>query len=63
MDKSKFTGTTTAPNCDVHAPGQANNQGCGIQGAEGSYGPGLNAAGGGVFATEWTDEFIRMFFW
>jgi len=63
VDKSKFTGTSTSPNCYINAPGQGTNQGCGIQGAEGSYGAGLNSAGGGVFATEWTDEYIRIFFW
>jgi len=63
VNKTKMTGNPLHPNCYVNAPGQGGNEGCGIQGAEGSYGAGLNSAGGGVFATEWTDDHIQMFFW
>jgi len=52
-----------ATNCWINAPGQYDNQGCGIVcGSTNSYGSGLNAIGGGYFATEWTNNFIRMFF-
>jgi len=52
-----------ATNCFVNAPGQANNQGCGIVGLGSSYGTPFNAGGGGVYATEWNSTLIRMYFW
>jgi len=55
-------GNKPATNCFVNAPGQYNNQGCGITGAANSYGAGFNNMGGGVFVTEWTNNFIRVFF-
>jgi len=51
-----------ATNCYIDAPNQYSNQGCGIVGADGSYGAPLNSAGGGVYVTEWTGDFIQMFF-
>lgn len=58
------TGSNGQPcdNCFVNAPGQYNNQGCGIEGASNSYGPGFNENGGGVFATVWTDAGIAVYF-
>jgi len=38
------------------------NQGCGITASQNSYGAPFNSAGGGVFVTEWTQGFIRMYF-
>jgi len=38
------------------------NTGCGIVGNPNSYGAPFNAGGGGVFVTEWTQGFIRMFY-
>ena len=35
------------------------NQGCGIIGAEGSYGEPFNNANGGVYVTEWTGSCIK----
>jgi hypothetical protein len=58
------TGTNGQPatNCYISAPNQANNQGCGIQGAANSYGAPFNAGRGGVYATEWTSDHIQVFF-
>jgi len=60
---AKGTNGAPATNCYVNAPGQAGNQGCGITGLAGSYGAPFNSAGGGVFATEWNNTLIRMYFW
>jgi len=49
-------------NCDVNAPGQYANAGCGIIGAPDSYGPGFNSRGGGVYATLWTGGEISVYF-
>ena len=48
-------------NCDVNAAGQYANAGCGIIGAQDSYGDGFNKNGGGVFATVWTDSEISIY--
>jgi len=67
QDASKFSGTwskdksgNNATNCWVNAPGENNNQGCGIQG--GSYGAPFNAGKGGVYVLEWTDVYIQAFY-
>jgi len=49
-------------NCDVNAPGQYANAGCGIIGTQDSYGAGFNKNGGGVYATLWTDSEISVYF-
>jgi len=46
------------PHC-VSGQGQS---GCGVNGPENSAGPGFNANGGGVYATQWTNEAIYMWF-
>jgi len=58
------TGTNGQPatNCYIDAPNQANNQGCGIQGAANTYGLPFNNGQGGVYATEWTSSYIQVFF-
>jgi hypothetical protein len=63
IDPGSFTGLIKTTNCDVNAPGQGNNVGCGI-GASGSstYGDPFNSAGGGVYATEWTSSSIAIYF-
>lgn len=68
-DTSKMTGHFNpgangqpASNCDVNAPNQYTNQGCSIAGPADSMGQPFNARGGGVYATEWTDSAIRMWF-
>jgi hypothetical protein len=62
-DTSQFAGEVTTPDCDVKAPNQDKNAGCSIKSrSTASYGEGLNAAGGGVYATQWTDDHISVFF-
>jgi len=52
---SAFTGRMVAANC-------LGNSGCGIVTSAGTYGQPLNAKMGGVFALEWTNNFIRSYF-
>ena len=48
-------------NCDSAA---TNNAGCGVQApSANSYGPAFNAAGGGWYAMERTNSFIKVWFW
>ena len=56
-----MTGNINGLDCDVNANG---NQGCGVNapGAN-SYGPSFNQNGGGWYAMERTNSFIRVFFW
>ncbi|DAA79734.1 TPA_exp: Endo-1,3(4)-beta-glucanase [Trichophyton benhamiae CBS 112371] len=63
-ERGDFTGSVVTPNCDVKALGQAENQGCLVEDTKGSrgYGPDFNNATGGVFATEWTDQAISIWF-
>jgi len=58
------TGSNNQPatNCYINAPNQYDNQGCGIVAATNTFGAPFNSNGGGVFVTEWTSTFIRMFF-
>ena len=54
------TGTPTGLDCDVNTDG---NAGCGVHApTASSYGPGLNAIGGGWYATERTNDFIKVWF-
>ena len=63
INNEGFTGRLETSNCYVQAPGQSNNAGCGIADTStASYGGGFNAAGGGVFATEWTSNAIKVWF-
>jgi len=57
-------GTTGQPasNCFIDAPNQWANQGCGILGPANGYGEPTNAGKGGVYAMEWTSDFIQMFY-
>ena len=62
-DTSIFAGEVTTPNCDVEAKNQSKNAGCSIENpSKESYGTGLNAIGGGVYATQWTDEAISVWY-
>lgn len=56
-DGSSFTGSWQSTNCDVW---QTGNAGCSIQGA--SYGAPFNANQGGVYAMEWANDHIQVFF-
>jgi len=58
MDKENstlFTGKWTSKNC-------LGNNGCGITGSQNSYGAPFNSEGGGAYVMEWTQTFIRMFY-
>lgn len=55
----QMSGSWMNTNCDVYATG---NAGCSVQGGGGSYGAPFNDGKGGVYAMEWTNEFIRVFF-
>jgi hypothetical protein len=60
---SSITGLLTTSNCDVNAPNQANNAGCSIKdNSDLSFGVGFNKNGGGVYVTEWTSDFIKIWF-
>ncbi len=51
----------TGNDCDVYT---TNNAGCGVQApTPPSYGPAFNNAGGGWYAVERTDTFIKVWFW
>ncbi|RHZ72776.1 hypothetical protein CDV55_107209 [Aspergillus turcosus] len=53
-----MTGTLSSPEC-----GEASGTvGCVVQGANGSSGTPFNEAGGGVYAMEWTDAFVKIWF-
>lgn len=55
-----MTGVPTLNDCDVAANG---NSGCGVQApTTNSYGPQFNANGGGIYATERTSSFIKVWF-
>lgn len=63
VDANGFSGNLTTPNCDVKAPGQPDNSGCTISSYNPeSYGVGLNANGGAVYAMEWTSQAIVIWF-
>lgn len=56
-----FTGEIVTEDCDVKAPGQSNNAGCAIADDTGlTFGTNFNTNGGGVYATEWTSQFIKI---
>ncbi|KAK2804221.1 hypothetical protein FQN51_002310 [Onygenales sp. PD_10] len=62
-DNGGFTGTIKTSNCDVNAPGQAANAGCGIASSDpASYGAGFNAITGGVYATEINAAAVTIWF-
>lgn len=47
----------------IGAPGQTSNAGCGIESSSpSSFGTSLNAAGGGVYAMQWTSKLIKIWF-
>lgn len=62
-NNNEFSGSVNTYNCYVDAAGQSNNAGCSIGTSDGTtYGAGFNAAGGGVYATEWTSDYISIYF-
>lgn len=57
------TGFVTSPNCDVNAPGQGANVGCGVSSRDtNSYGTGFNNNNGGIYATKWMSDGIKVWF-
>ncbi|KAK0188599.1 endo-beta-glucanase [Armillaria mellea] len=55
------SGVALTNDCNVNAN---NNAGCGVQLQNSvSYGAGFNNNGGGWYALEWTDSFIKVWFW
>ena len=62
-DITQFSGELSTGNCDINASGQGKNVGCSIEHpSTQSYGAGLNANGGGVYATQWTSDAISVWF-
>ncbi|OQN95825.1 hypothetical protein B0A48_18110 [Cryoendolithus antarcticus] len=62
-DNGGFSGEITTKDCDVNAAGQDTNAGCQIKTDDtNTYGSGFNANKGGVYATEWTESAISIFF-
>lgn len=58
-----FSGELVTSNCNIAAPDQDTNAGCGVaDNSNLTFGSGFNAANGGVYATEWTSEFIKIWF-
>lgn len=57
--KRKQTGNALKKNCDHEAH---DNAGCGVSGGDSTYGQALNADGGGIYAMEWRDAGIRVWF-
>jgi len=58
-----FLGELITSDCDVNAPTQPKNAGCSIGDVSNlTFGSDFNAAGGGVFATEWTSQFVKIWF-
>ncbi|KAI6170989.1 putative beta-1,3-1,4-glucanase [Aphelenchoides bicaudatus] len=56
-----FTGTVATTNCFVNATGQYRNQGCSMTANRyDTIGRKFNEVGGGVYATEWTSSFIKI---
>ncbi|KAI4730806.1 endo-1,3(4)-beta-glucanase [Aureobasidium sp. EXF-10728] len=62
-DNGNFTGSLYSDDCYVDAADQTNNLGCQITTSQyNTYGDGFNNVGGGVYAMEWTDEAISIWF-
>ncbi|KAJ4291122.1 hypothetical protein N0V90_010320 [Kalmusia sp. IMI 367209] len=64
-----YLGSMATDNCDVAAADQDKNVGCSIKAPQptskngmATYGTDFNNAGGGVYAMEWTSEFISVWF-
>jgi hypothetical protein len=61
-DPNTETGILQAENC-AYYEGGGNGAGCGVADRRNtSYGAGFNAIGGGVYAMQWTSDFIKVWF-
>ncbi|KAL2008411.1 hypothetical protein VTN00DRAFT_6605 [Thermoascus crustaceus] len=58
INNSGMTGSVLSDNCQI----AHSTTGCSVQGTDGSLGSPFNEAQGGVYAMEWTDQFIRIWF-
>ena len=56
------TGSIDTSNCYNNAAGQSAGAGCGGWGAANSYGTSMNNVGGGVYALDWRNEGIRIWY-
>ena len=60
---TNFLGELVTADCDVNAVNQPTNAGCSIGDVSNlTFGNDFNTAGGGVYATEWTSDFIKIWF-
>ncbi|KAI5803973.1 mixed-linked glucanase [Peziza echinospora] len=58
-----LSGVQVSKNCFVNAVGQSNNQGCSqLDSRTNSWGDGFNNVKGGVYAMEWTTQFIKIWY-
>lgn len=61
--KKLFSGDLETADCDVNASGQSKNAGCQISNSDpASFGTAFNKAGGGVYAVEWSNAGISIWF-
>ncbi|OJJ47319.1 hypothetical protein ASPZODRAFT_65123, partial [Penicilliopsis zonata CBS 506.65] len=58
MNSTDMTGTLTNADCSE----TSSTTGCVVEGATGSYGTSFNDGNGGVYAMQWTDDFIKIWF-
>ncbi|KAK3325448.1 concanavalin A-like lectin/glucanase, partial [Apodospora peruviana] len=59
VDQTEFSAFVETSNCDNEALGQFSNQGCGAREYNGQWG----SETGGVYATEWQEDVIRVWSW
>lgn len=61
---SAYQGVLRTQDCNVNNPNQDKNAGCQIQAPAGlpTFGTAFNAASGGTYVTEWTDQGINIWF-
>ena len=63
ITKDGMSGSANTTDCDTQAPSQPKYAGCGVLSTDTTnFGAGFNAIGGGVYATEWTDQAISIWF-
>ena len=58
LTDTDMTGTVNATGCGE----DLGTVGCVIEGHKGSYGTSFNGQGGGVYAMEWTDEYLKIWY-